>query len=130
MSGCPGTAAVGPVTLAVGCPVTTLTPLSVPVMLALAGFGVGALGVSVKHGAAASRRRIRTGPEGIIGHVGVVRSWTDASGSVSLDGALWRARRSVTDEPELDLHVGDAVVVERLSGLTLSVRRAEDWELM
>jgi membrane-bound serine protease (ClpP class) len=98
--------------------------------LVLAGFGVGVLGVSVKHGAAVRRRRIRTGAEGLIGHVGVVSSWADASGRVSMDGALWRARRSVSDEPEADLHAGDAVVVERLSGLTLSVRRAEEWELM
>jgi membrane protein implicated in regulation of membrane protease activity len=35
------------------------------------------------------------------------------------------------DEPEEpELHAGDPVVVERLSGLTLSVRRAEDWELV
>jgi membrane-bound serine protease (ClpP class) len=98
--------------------------------LAIGGFGVGALAVSVKHGAAVSRRRVRTGAEGIIGHVGVVRSWSDAAGSVSLDGAVWRARESASDEPESGLHAGDAVVVERLSGLTLSVRRAEEWELM
>jgi membrane protein implicated in regulation of membrane protease activity len=96
----------------------------------LAGLGVGAVGLSVKHGAAASRRRVRTGAEGIIGHIGVVRSWADSSGSVALDGAVWRARRSATEEPGPELHVGDAVVVERLSGLTLSVRPAEDWELM
>jgi hypothetical protein len=28
------------------------------------------------------------------------------------------------------LHNGDAVVVERVSGLTLGVRPAEDWELV
>ena len=98
--------------------------------LALAGFGVSALALSVKHGAAVSRRRIRTGAEGIIGHIGVVRSWTNSSGSVTLDGAVWRARRSATDEPGPELHAGDPVVVERLSGLTLSVRPAEDWELL
>jgi membrane-bound ClpP family serine protease len=98
--------------------------------LALAGVGVGAVALSVKHGAAVSRRRIRTGAEGIIGHIGVVRSWADSSGSVALDGAVWRARRSATDEPESELHAGDAVVVERLSGLTVSVRPAEDWELL
>jgi membrane-bound serine protease (ClpP class) len=98
--------------------------------LALAGAGVGLLGVSVKHGLAVSRRRIRTGAEGMIGHIGVVRSWTDSAGSVSLDGALWKARKSETEESEPEFHAGDAVVVERMSGLTLSVRRAEDWELL
>ena len=28
-----------------------------------------------------------------------------------------------------ELHEGDPIVVERLDGLTLAVRRAEDWEL-
>jgi membrane protein implicated in regulation of membrane protease activity len=48
---------------------------------------------------------------------------------VFVDGALWRARRSWSDEPDEELHKGDHVVVERLSGLTLAVRKAEDWEL-
>src|SRR5690349_11826193 len=56
--------------------------------LALAGVGVGSVALSVKHGAAASRRRVRTGAEGIIGHIGVVRSWADSTGSVALDGAV------------------------------------------
>ena len=68
-----------------------------------------------------------TGAEGLVGHVGTVRSWADASGSVALDGSLWQARRSVIEEHEL--HTGDQVVVERLTGLTLCVRRAEEWEL-
>jgi membrane protein implicated in regulation of membrane protease activity len=63
-----------------------------------------------------------------------VRSWADAAGSVALDGALWRARRSASrdadDGEDHELHSGDCVVVERLTGLTLSVRRAEEWELM
>src|ERR671924_188135 len=44
-----------------------------------------------------------------------------------VDGALWSARPCM-DEPD-GLHVGDPVVVEQVRGLTLSVRRAEDWEL-
>jgi len=89
---------------------------------------------TVGRGMATRSRRVQTGAEGIVGHVGVVRSWTDASGSVALDGAVWRARRSPgiddDDEPPPQLHAGDRVVVERLSGLTLSVRPAEEWELM
>lgn len=96
----------------------------------LAGSGVGLLTLSLKHGTAVTRRRVRTGAEGIVGQLGVVRSWAQVSGSVALDGALWRARRSAApeEEPE-ELAAGDQVVVERLTGLTLSVRRAEDWEL-
>ena len=44
-----------------------------------------------------------------------------------VDGALWRARPSWPDG-EQELAAGDAVVVERVSGLTLAVRRAEEWE--
>ena len=46
-------------------------------------------------------------------------------GQVFVDGALWRARPSLSD----DLRVGDHVVVERVNGLVLCVRRAEEWEL-
>src|SRR5205085_6074234 len=98
--------------------------------IALAGAGIGVLAVSVKQGAVVARRRVRTGAEGIVGQIGVVRNWTDTAGSVAVDGALWRARRSSGHEPELEIHAGDKVVVERLNGLTLCVRRAEEWELL
>ena len=57
----------------------------------------------------------------------MVRSWNGAGGQVFVDGALWRARCSVLEE-DAELDAGDAVVVERVSGLTLAVRRAEEWE--
>lgn len=98
--------------------------------------GAGAVVWTVRKGVSARRRRVRTGAEGMIGQVGVVRSWEDGGGSVALGGALWRARRSPEldqggeQEPEPPLHAGDQVVVERVAGLTLSVRRAEKWELL
>jgi membrane-bound ClpP family serine protease len=103
--------------------------------VALAGIGGGALLMSVRSGFAVRQRRVRTGAEGLVGTIGVVRSWSDADGSVALDGSLWRAHRSAAprdDEDDEDqvLHAGDPVVVERLSGLTLSVRPAEKWELL
>ena len=61
--------------------------------LVLAGAGAGAVGLTVKRGLAVRQRRIRTGAEGIVGHLGVVRSWENGTGSVALDGAVWRARR-------------------------------------
>ena len=64
----------------------------------------------------------------VIGRQGVVRTWSGAGGQVLVDGALWRARRSLADDEEGELGVGDSVVVERVNGLTLAVRRAEDWE--
>jgi membrane-bound serine protease (ClpP class) len=86
-------------------------------------------GLAIREGKSARRRRVRAGPEGLVGRIGVVQSWRDPSGRVKVDGALWQARRSWADAEEQDLHAGDPVVVERLSGLTLAVRRAEEWEL-
>jgi membrane-bound serine protease (ClpP class) len=105
-----------------------LLALITAMLLVMSGLGV--LAVSVHKGMAVRRRRVRTGPEGLIGHPGVVRSWAESTGSVLVDGALWRARRSLTDdEDEGGLHAGDPIIVERLTGLTVAVRRAEDWEL-
>jgi membrane-bound serine protease (ClpP class) len=100
--------------------------------LALAGAGGAAVALTVKHGAAVRRRRVRGGAEGLIGQIGVVRKWAEPTGSVTLHGAVWQARRSPSpDEDELpELTSGDRVVVERLTGLTLSVRPAEEWELI
>jgi membrane-bound ClpP family serine protease len=100
--------------------------------LALAGAGGTAVALTVKHGAGVRRRRVRGGAEGLIGEIGVVRNWAEPTGSVSLHGAVWQARRSPSpDEDELPmLASGDRVVVERLTGLTLSVRPAEEWELI
>jgi membrane-bound ClpP family serine protease len=101
---------------------------------ALAAVGASAVVFSAKRAGAVRHLRVRTGAEGIIGHIGTVQSWTDASGSVAVDGALWRAQRSLgpddDDEAARELHTGDKIVVEHLNGLTLSVRRAEDWELI
>ena len=97
--------------------------------LVLAFAGAGLLTVAMREGAAVRRRRVRTGAEGLVGRVGVVRSWGEPSGRVLVEGALWRARHALSDDDGAVLHVGDAVVVERLQGLTLAVRRAEEWEL-
>jgi len=101
--------------------------------LLLAASGASGLVLVARSGSAARRRRVRTGAEGIIGHLGVVRSWAQATGSVAVDGALWSARRAASadeDDAGRPLHAGDTVVVERLNGLTLSVRPAEEWELL
>ncbi len=98
----------------------------------LAAVAGGGLALTVKRSAAVRHRRVRGGAEGLIGQVAVVRSWEREGGSVSLQGALWLARRSL--DPDEDsgpsLHAGDRVVVQRLSGLTVSVRPAEEWELL
>lgn len=104
--------------------------LGVVAAVLLAGAAGGVLAVTVGKGIAVRRQRVRAGPESLLGHVGVVRSWTGVTGSVAVDGALWRARRSaIDDSDEADLHPGDEVVVDHLDGLTVRVRRAEEWEL-
>jgi membrane-bound ClpP family serine protease len=77
---------------------------------------------------AVSRRAVRSGAEGLIGRVGEVRAAPAPLGQVFLDGALWRARVWAGDE-EAALQRGDPIVVERVDGLTLTVRRAEEWEV-
>jgi membrane protein implicated in regulation of membrane protease activity len=72
-------------------------------------------------------RRPRSGTEAMVGHIGVVRVG-DSAARVSIDGGLWRAQPSLLDEGTA-LHDGDRVVVERVNGLTLGVRKAEEWEL-
>lgn len=120
--------AVGAVLAISGLGASVLVGLLGGVILASAG--AGGLALLLKHGLTARQRRVRTGAEGIIGHIGVVRNWTNGTGNVDLDGAVWRARRSHQPEDDVpELHAGDSVVVERLTGLTLSVRPAEEWEL-
>jgi membrane-bound serine protease (ClpP class) len=97
----------------------------------LVGVSASVVLVSARKGLAVRRRRIRAGPESLIGHVGVVQSWTEPAGKVLVDGALWQARLSLgDDDDEPHVHAGDKVVVECLTGLTLSVRPAEEWELI
>jgi membrane-bound ClpP family serine protease len=100
--------------------------LVVPVVLA----SVVILAVAGRKALAAGRQRARCGPEELIGHVGVVRRPLDPLGHVAIDGELWRARRSWADDEDAPPPgEGEAVVVDRVQGLTLSVRRAEEWEV-
>jgi membrane-bound serine protease (ClpP class) len=73
------------------------------------------------------QRRVRSGREALVGVCGEARSPLSADpGRVFVDGALWRARAANPDE---EIEPGETVVVERVDGLTLTVRRAESWEL-
>jgi membrane-bound ClpP family serine protease len=128
----------GVVVLAVGAVLAVLglgggIALGAVSALLLAGVGAGVVGVTVHKGMAVRRRRVKAGPEGLLGHIGVVRSWEDRTGSVLVVGALWRARRSwLLAEPgeQQELQAGDEIVVEGLDGLTVAVRKAEEWELI
>lgn len=128
--------APGVVALGVGAVLAVLglgggVVLGVVAALLIAGTAGGVLAVTVGKGVAVRRRRVRAGPESMLGRLGVVRSWDGSGGCVQVDGALWTARRSMLDEEDDDdLRAGDAVVVDHLDGLTVAVRRAEEWELI
>ena len=124
--------------------VTGGVALAAGAALALAGAGGGAavvigavLGALAATGlwlAFATRKALETrrlksasGREALMGRRGVVRRWQNGGGQVFVDGALWHARPSWPDSED-QLSAGDAVVVERVTGLTLGVRRAEEWE--
>jgi membrane-bound ClpP family serine protease len=91
--------------------------------LAIAGW---LLAIVARKSLAVRRHRPRGGADELIGRLGVVRH-----GHVIVDGELWRARRSWADDgAERELGEGEQVVVEQVQGLTLSVRRAEEWEVL
>jgi membrane-bound serine protease (ClpP class) len=106
--------------------------MTAAILLALA-LGVALAVVStlivVRLAREATRRPVRGAAEGLVGRVGVVRRSLDPVGCVLLAGELWRARPSWADEDEPPPAEGELVIVERVQGLTLSVRRAEDWEV-
>jgi membrane-bound serine protease (ClpP class) len=102
--------------------------LVVVVTLLLALIAGVTLAAVVRGARSVSRASAKTGAEGLVGHVGVVRQELQPVGQVFVDGALWNARPCAFEEPG-GFHAGDPVVVERVKGLTLSVRRAEEWEL-
>jgi membrane-bound serine protease (ClpP class) len=112
--------------------------LAVGVVLAVTGAGAAAavgiaagLGIALAGGiwmwvlvrkALATRRLGRRND--LVGRIGTVKP----SGQVFVDGGLWRARVwDLQEEPAL--MPGDAVVVEYVNGLTLTVRHAEEWEV-
>ena len=98
--------------------------IGVVVMLPAVALAGWLLAIVARKALAVRGRRPRGGAEGLVGRLGVVRH-----GDVFVDGELWRARRSWADE-ERALGEGEQVVVERVQGLTLSVRRAEEWEVL
>lgn len=99
--------------------------LGIVAAVLLTAIGVGVVGLSVRKGAAVRWHRVRTE---LIGRQGVVRRWDAPDGTVLVDGALWTARPSLPESEPLE--AGDRIVVERITGLTLCVRKAEDWELV
>jgi membrane-bound serine protease (ClpP class) len=99
--------------------------LTLPVALGL----VALMLVAGRKALALRRHRPASGAAGLIGRVGVVRHAPAPVGDVLVEGELWRARSSWADgEPAL--REGEHVVIEQVHGLTLAVRRAEEWEVL
>lgn len=101
--------------------------LVVAAMLAAIAVSGVWLAVATRKALATRRLRVSSGREALSGRSGVVRSWGAGGGQVLVDGALWRARPSWPGEGA-ELAAGDPIVVEQVNGLTLGVRRAEEWE--
>jgi membrane-bound serine protease (ClpP class) len=66
---------------------------------------------------------IRTGWEELIGREAEVRAPLDPVGQVWIEGALWKARVAEGAAP---VHPGNRVLVEKVDGLTLTVRPVSD----
>jgi membrane-bound serine protease (ClpP class) len=110
---------------AAGGSVAVALALTVPVAVV----AVALMLVAGRKALALRRRLPKGGSTGLIGRVGVVRRVPAPIGDVLVDGELWRARNSWLDG-EPPLREGEFVVVEQVHGLTLAVRRAEEWEVL
>ncbi len=100
--------------------------LALPVAAGAGAIAALWLAIAARGALAAQGLKTSAGREAMSGRVGTVRRWAGNDGQVLVDGALWRARPSLPEEATL--HEGDEVVVERVTGLTLGVRKAEEWE--
>jgi membrane-bound serine protease (ClpP class) len=104
---------------------------SLALALVLVLCAAAVVAVTVRKGVAVRRRAVRSGPEAMIGRIGEVRSWGPHGGKVAIDGGLWRAQLDAlggeATEPPCP---GQEVVIEYVSGLMLTVRPAEEWELV
>jgi membrane-bound serine protease (ClpP class) len=100
--------------------------LGLAVGLAAGAVGAAYLAFVVSRLLLARQTPVRGGAAGLIGRRGELRAIPAPVGCVLVDGALWRARVWEHDE---ELVPGDPIVVEHVDGLTLTVRRAEEWEV-
>jgi membrane-bound ClpP family serine protease len=102
--------------------------VAIPIAAILAAGATAGLAFVASKTMTARRGAVRSGSEALVGRVGVLQSWSNTEGRVFVEGSLWRARPSWPEDAAL--HEGDRVVVERVSGLTLAVRPAEEWEVL
>jgi membrane-bound serine protease (ClpP class) len=93
---------------------------SLPLILTIAVTTGGLLMFGVSMALRAQKRRVETGREELVGRLGEVRSALAPAGMVFLEGELWQAE---SDEGA-PVAPGEAVVVTRVDGLKLVVRKA------
>lgn len=85
-------------------------------------YGIGAAGAAMALGAGwlgwrASKRKVTTGPEAMIGAEALVREWSGDSGRVHIQGEEWSA---VSERPQA-LSPGDRVRILAVEDLTLRI---------
>ena len=126
-----GAGAAGALTAGVVLVLSAAGAPAAAVIAAAIAAGAAALALTVLvmvKSLAARRLAVRSGARALLGRVGTVRRVPAPLGQVQLDGALWRARAWELEE-DGPLAEGSPVVVERVDGLTLTVRPAEEWEV-
>ncbi|MDP9227991.1 MAG: serine protease [Actinomycetota bacterium] len=102
--------------------------LALAVGLAAGAVGEGSLWIVLRKALTARGMAVRRAAEGLVGRVDEVRAVPAPLGKVFLDGAIWRARMWAGDE-EGEVRRRDPIVVDRVDGLALTVRYAEEWEV-
>jgi len=93
--------------------------LMMPTLVLVGGFFIGVSTLAFR----AYRSKPKSGIEGMIGKVGLVKETIDPEGLVFVHGEYWRAKASEKIEP------GEDVEVESVQGLVLNVKRAIKKEL-
>src|SRR5438105_4578854 len=109
--------------LLINAPEAPFLQVSIAAIVAVTAVLLGFFLVIVTAVLRSRRRRVVTGREGLLGAVGTVRRALEPgqTGIVHVQGELWQAIA-----PDGRLAVGEKVIVQGLSGLILTVRRASD----
>ena len=92
--------------------------LLLPTVILVGGFFMVVAGLAFR----AYRAQPRSGVEGILGEVGIVKERIDPEGLVFVHGEYWRALAAEKIEP------GEKIEVEKIQGLILKVRKAANRE--
>ena len=92
--------------------------LMLPTILLVGGFFVAVATLAFR----AYRAKPKSGTDGLIGEVGLVRERIDPEGLIFVHGEYWRAKAGERLEP------GEKVEVEGVDGLVLKVKRATNQE--